>query len=241
MSLIALSIIIPVYNVEKYVDDCLKSIYSQGVDEHLFEVVLVDDGSTDESASIIKPYTEIHTNCTLLTQSNHGLSVARNQGLEYSKGRYVWFVDSDDWIAEGALQYAIDFTSDDSCSVMSTHLSWRFADSTQDRIDGIRLFDGKEIDSASYLLYSTSSATPRFIIKRKLLVDNKLQFLPGVLHEDSEFGYRLIYYAQKIYVSAKSIYNYRQRSDGNITSTWTIENTLSMLRIYQRTNEFADH
>lgn len=241
MDKVTLSIIIPVYNVEKYVDCCLRSIYRQDFAEDSFEVILVDDGSEDNSTEVIMPYVEMHTNCNLYNQPHQGLSEARNFGLKKSVGEYVWFVDSDDYISDDSLQNVCDFCINKSnCQVMSTHLHWRFTDNTNDRIDGVRMFDNKEIDSYTYLLYGTLGATPRFIIKRSLLIENNLQFLAGALHEDSEFGYRLVYYAKKVYASSKSIYNYRQRNDGNITSTWDLKNTQSMLRIYKRANEFAE-
>lgn len=97
-----LSIIIPVYNVEKFVAKCLNSILEQFDDNHV-EIVIVNDGSTDNSNKIIQETIEGKKGITYVLQENQGLSVARNVGLKYSRGTYVWFIDSDDYLSEGAI------------------------------------------------------------------------------------------------------------------------------------------
>lgn len=93
-----LSIIIPVYNVEKYIPDCLNSCLNQGLDETEYEIICVDDGSTDNSLSILKSYEHCHKNVIVLTKQNGGVSSARNLALDYARGKYIWFIDSDDYI-----------------------------------------------------------------------------------------------------------------------------------------------
>ncbi|MFK1669245.1 glycosyltransferase family 2 protein [Bacteroides fragilis] len=100
---ILLSIVIPVYNVELYIERCLLSCLNQDLSISQYEIILIDDGSPDSSIDKISKWLD-RKNITLLTQPNSGLSVARNNGLLHAKGKYVWFVDSDDWILENCLQ-----------------------------------------------------------------------------------------------------------------------------------------
>jgi glycosyltransferase involved in cell wall biosynthesis len=96
--MILLSFIIPVYNCEAYVADCLHSIYRIPLKEELFEIILVDDGSTDQSGEIIAGIASHHRNITYIKQENQGASSARNQGLDIAVGKWIWFVDADDRI-----------------------------------------------------------------------------------------------------------------------------------------------
>ena len=99
-----LSLVIPVYRVEDCIARALDSVYSQGADESLFEVIAVDDGSPDKSAEIIGNYRAGHSNLTLLRKPNGGVSSARNKGMEHAKGEWIIFLDADDAIAPGALK-----------------------------------------------------------------------------------------------------------------------------------------
>ena len=98
-----LSIIVPVYNVEQYIRPCLESIYKQGLCDDAFEVVLVNDGTQDDSFGQINDFLEIHHNIHVIEQDNQGLSVARNTGVKNAIGDYVLFVDSDDLLVENSL------------------------------------------------------------------------------------------------------------------------------------------
>lgn len=99
-----LSIIIPVYNVESYIDECLHSVTSQK-DFKDYEIVIVNDGTLDNSMEIVDCYRRKCNNIKVIHQKNSGLSIARNTGLKHASGEYVWFVDSDDWIVEDAISY----------------------------------------------------------------------------------------------------------------------------------------
>lgn len=95
-----LSIIIPVYNVERYLRQCLESCLSQDVPKSQYEVIIVNDGSPDNSQAIIDEYSSKYDNVRVLKKKNGGLSSARNAGLNIASGDYIWFVDSDDWVAD---------------------------------------------------------------------------------------------------------------------------------------------
>ena len=97
---ILLSIVIPIYKVEPYIEKCLSSIYGQ-IENLPVEVVLVNDGTPDKSMDIAQKF--VNNRTVIVAQENQGLSAARNNGMKASHGKYVWFVDSDDWIADGAI------------------------------------------------------------------------------------------------------------------------------------------
>lgn len=101
------SLIVPVYNVEKYVGRCLDSILSQDYDN--YEIICVNDGATDSSGDILREYSEKYKQIRVITQENKGLGEARNTGMKYMTGDYVWFIDSDDWIESGSLKAINDF------------------------------------------------------------------------------------------------------------------------------------
>lgn len=102
-----LSIIIPVYNLEEYVARCLDSILTQDVSDDQYEIILVDDGSTDNSPEVMRRYTSTHRNVRLINKPNGGVSSARNKGIEIARGRFITFVDADDQIVNGSLNHVI--------------------------------------------------------------------------------------------------------------------------------------
>lgn len=107
MDKVFFSLIVPVYNVEKYLERCLNSILSQDYTD--YEIICVNDGSTDSSLKILKEYAAKNTKIKIVSQVNQGLGEARNTGLKYVTGDFVWFIDSDDWIEEGALRLLNQF------------------------------------------------------------------------------------------------------------------------------------
>lgn len=109
-----LSIIIPIYNVEQYVLRCLESLYTPALDEDLFEVICINDGSSDSSLDILQDFSVNHKNICVKTQSNQGVSVARNEGLSLANGKYVTFIDPDDWVvSNGLIELISEFRSDE--------------------------------------------------------------------------------------------------------------------------------
>ena len=101
---VKISIIIPVYNVEKYLHECLDSIINQTFTD--IEIICVDDGSTDKSSEILEEYEQKDKRFTVISQPNKGVSAARNRGMQQAKGKYIMFVDSDDWLAHNACEQA---------------------------------------------------------------------------------------------------------------------------------------
>ena len=100
---IKLSIIVPVYNVEEYIRPCVESIFKQGLDESTYEVILVNDGTKDNSFGVIEDIVNSHSNILIVEQKNQGLSAARNTGMTKASGDYILFLDSDDLLIENTL------------------------------------------------------------------------------------------------------------------------------------------
>lgn len=204
-----LSIIVPVYNVEKYVGQCLSSIFSKRNESYPFEVIIVNDGTKDNSLQIIKPYIEKFNNCFLIDQKNQGLSVARNNGFAKANGDYVWFVDSDDWLEDNAIENVLKILDSFDCDIVAMPLHWRYPDKGKDRLD-INIDNDKIVRGIDYINNYPRGAIQRNIISRSFILNNNLSFYPGILHEDGLYGTKLYYLANRVLISQKSYYNYRQ-------------------------------
>ena len=113
-----LSIIIPMYNVGKYIDRCLSSCYHQDIDEIQYEVIVIDDGSTDDGYEKVMNWKMLHENLQCIHQENQGQSIARNHGMTFARGEYVWFLDADDEVEQNCLSYLLILSD------WFVHLSW---------------------------------------------------------------------------------------------------------------------
>ena len=111
---LVLSIVIPIYNAEKYLEECLESVINQEVLSGKYEIICIDDGSTDNSNLILEKYNKQIDNLTVFHQNNSGVSVARNRGLELAKGTYIWFVDADDFTSKNAIELLLQIIREDS-------------------------------------------------------------------------------------------------------------------------------
>lgn len=209
-----LSIIVPVYNVESYLRECLCSLYDQRLSLDQFEVIIVNDGSTDGSLQIAKEFTDLYQNILLIDQTNKGLGYARNVGLDQSNGEYILFVDSDDYLFKDSLFTIImDLDKIDMLAykVRSVGLSDKLY--TQKGLPY-----GKTISGDSFLSRITPQAIVQSYIYRRLwLNDNSIRMPEGILHEDELFIPLSISKAQSIKFVDKEVYAYRVR-EGSITT-----------------------
>ena len=226
------------YNVEMYIKRCLLSCINQtgvilGRD---YEIVCVNDGSPDNSGKIAKYIAGNHVGIRVIEQSNQGLSSARNIGLKEAKGDYLWFVDSDDWIEENCLS---DIFARLNC-IDILQIQYRYAyDNAKNNkeiyfsIDGIK--SGREV----LLTGSLPAPVPFSIYRREFLLKNNLGFVLGIYHEDSEFKPRAVYFAESITSIDKVCYNYYQRSNGSITSTFKSKNAVDLLFVMNSLYDFC--
>lgn len=235
-----LSIIVPVYKVERYIGKCLSSILSQRVNSDLYEIVVVNDGTPDNSMSIAEQVLRGHTNVVIVNQENGGLSVARNTGLSAASGKYVWFVDSDDWLEEGALAKVSKIAIQDKYDILVTLLqTCSEADGTVRRWNYNKYLARTETTGWQYFINEGRIApTQQFVFKKKFLNENNLTFLPGVLHEDGQFGFRAFYLAKDVYLLNDICYNYLLRKGGSIMSTIRMKNLYDLWSNYQTLIDF---
>lgn len=208
------SIIVPVYNTEKYIDKCLKSIFSNTYKN--FEVIIVNDGSTDKTENIINKYIKKYDNIIYIKQKNMGLSLARNNGVKKATGDYLLFIDSDDYVEKNLLEN-INKNIDD-LDVLRYQLNIVFNDKIIpyeekefNATDGIDAFE-------KIVKYKFIEMASLYVINRKYYLDNNFMFEKDVYHEDYGLLPLVIATAKKV----KSInylgYNYVQR-DGSIMSS----------------------
>lgn len=230
----AISLIIPVYNVEPYIAQCLDSIVSSTAAEELYEVIVVNDGTPDHSMDIVEEYACRYSNMTIINQQNQGLSAARMAGAKVARGEYIWFIDSDDWLQDGALDKVVSLIGmEPKKDVYATPLRWRFEDNRKDyldiELDTPLLQQGKDIlKSGDIFIW----ASQRYIFRRDLLSDKNLFFPLGLLHEDEYFNRVLLYQSRSVLILNESLYNYRQRAD-SIMGNRNIRSAYDMIKIYR--------
>ncbi|MBF0828154.1 glycosyltransferase [Muribacter muris] len=142
----SISFIVPVYNVEKYLAACLDSLLAQTVSK---EIIIINDGSTDNSLAVAQDYFARYACISVLNQKNQGISAARNAGLKLAKGRYVYFVDSDDWIVEPHLDKMVEIADQHNAVLLKGTASYSYEDGSG-RVPYVRPFESKNIGNNQY-------------------------------------------------------------------------------------------
>lgn len=239
-----LSIVIPVYNTEIFIRKCLDSLCSQQVDSDRYEIIIVNDGTKDNSISIVKEFVEKYSNIKLIEQENQGLSVARNTGLKASKGKFVWYFDSDDWARPNSIQSILRHIENQPDTDVFVARLARVSDiDYSEKIDKIgKYIEGKTEMIGKDYLFDEGSYAPmqKFIFKRQFLINNNLFFYPGIYHEDGQYGMRAIYLCKKIVIIPEVLYNYLLRNSGSTMSSMTIKNAKDLLLIHKTLMEFGE-
>ena len=207
------SVIIPVYNVEKYIDRCLKSIISQNYDD--LEIIVVDNGSTDSSGSICDTYANEHSNISVYHIENHGVGSARNFGLSKARGEFIYFVDSDDYLVGNLFaEFEDKLTPDLDLLVFSYYNSFEQEMTEKNRTKKILPYNGSydKYDFSkifkdlflSDMLYTVWNK----IYRREFLLENNFSFEQYELGEDVRFNLDVYREVNKIYLSQDSYYVY---------------------------------
>jgi len=218
--------IVPIYNVEQYLVQCLDSIFA--IEESNIEVLLINDGSTDSSESIANNYLKKHAKtCKLITQVNGGLSCARNTGLDYATGQWVIFVDSDDYVDPECLVNVMDQLKNSTADVVAYDV-YKYIDETGDLQDMYREpnpFIGKGVvTSQQYLDVLFDNRLLNFVTiwdkayRRDVLEHHSMRFIDGRIYEDVPFTFELFLKDINVeFVDEKVLY-YRIR-EGSIMTT----------------------
>lgn len=218
-----LSIVVPVYGVEKYIRECIVSIVNQngGLFKEI-ELLIVNDGTKDKSIELIQDIIDCYDNITYIEQSNQGLSVARNTGIKAAKGEYVWCVDSDDWISPQSLEIILPLL-DGKCDLIKMGALSHYNDCervTHMPQKMILSLSGVECYRNGYAHQATSVL---LVYRKNFLIEYDLWFMPGVLHEDNEFCPRVSYYSKKTILVPEALYIIRRATnDGRQSITTTV-------------------
>lgn len=221
------SIIVPVYNVEPWLNKCLDSLLDQTYSE--YEILLINDGSTDRSGKICDKYAEENKRIKVFHNKNQGLSYSRNFGVKNSTGKYVMFVDSDDYINDAEIiEKFINILEKENSDFIYTSYC-RFEDGKDDEITEILPIDIKAseienksgIDILALLIEKNNYHHAAYlkICNKKFLIDNNLFFKEGIYHEDAEWSPKLFYYSKKISIYSEPYYMRRMRENSIITTT----------------------
>lgn len=235
-----LSLIIPIYNVERYVARCLQScLYQSLVASTDYELVIVNDGTQDHSMDIVEEITQGHTNVTLIYQQNQGLSMARNAGLRAAKGEYVWFIDSDDWIEEGCLHEIIRCLSETKVDILQLQYRNVYTDGTPSD-EHYATIEGIQKSKDWFVRNHYHAAVPFMVYRKSLLQMHSLQFYPGIYHEDSEFKPKVVYLADTCASYDKVAYNYFKGNASSITAVLKLKNGLDLFTVMNSLATFVD-
>ena len=211
-----LSIIVPVYNVEKYIRSCLESIYRQGLEEDCYEVIIVNDGTMDNSMEMIKDIVCQHTNIEIINQANQGLSMARNNGIKKATGNYIIFLDSDDLLVENCLSTLLMEVIESDADLFVTDFI-RMEDEEINRYlnTPILLHHNHEIQEKTGRTLFMEDLNPRecyvwrTIYSRKFLVNNNIKYVPSICFEDIPFTHECYLKAGKCIRAHFPMYIYR--------------------------------
>lgn len=240
------NVIIPVYNVEKYLRECVDSVLAQTYEN--FEVILVDDGSTDASGIICDTYQERDSRILVVHQENGGLSEARNAGMAKARGKYVYFLDSDDWILPETLELLIKKAEGEGADVIFFDAR-SFEDGEPEktiRQNYLRKCSyetnvGFEVLKQLQENREYHSAVPLLFISKSLLDSTSLQFEPGLLYEDMIFTYALFCQAKRVAYINEPFYQRRYRSNSIMTSKKTVRNYTSAKQVYLKVKDWSDN
>ncbi len=210
---ISISIIIPVYNVERYLPVCLESIVQQFMDD--YEVILVDDGSTDSSGAICNEYADRHHQFHVIHQQNQGISAARNTGVVKSKGKYLLFLDSDDFLVPNSLSKLLELANKNDLGVLGFNLIYVAEDCTECPVSKSEAPElGEEMSGIDYMARNNYVAQVWwYITRRELIVENDIKFPVGHMLEDAAFNVRLFSKTQRMAQVPNVVYCYRQRPE----------------------------
>ncbi len=238
-----ISVIIPVYNVEEYLRECVDSVLNQTYKN--LEIILVDDGSTDSSGEICDEYLEKDERITVIHQKNGGLSAARNTGFSETNGNYVYFVDSDDYIDEKTLEILLETAEKDNSDIVFFD-AISFADTYDFTVNQNYLRKNKYLTGNGIAVFSEltknkefHSAVPLLFINKKILSDSNIKFIPDILYEDMVFTYQIFCKAATVSQCPDALYHRRYRKNSIMTSSKTKKHFTSCMVVCKINTKFT--
>lgn len=219
-----ISVIIPCYNVESYIDRCLTSITSQTIDLSFLEIICVDDASTDNTWKLLQKWEELYPNNIMIVhcEINRRQGTARNIGLQYSTSPWVAFIDADDWVEldyfekmyQASMRLGVDMITCGHIRDFSQELS--FLDRSDSKEDQLLFLDSEEKRKLYIRMMSSDLTAWGKLIRKEILVDNEIYFPEDLAYEDNYWGTLLHFYINKIYKINTPLYHYYVNSDSTI-------------------------
>lgn len=243
------SIIVPIYNVEKYLDKCINSIIAQTYNK--LEIILVDDGSPDKCAKICDEYAEKESRIVVIHKENGGLSSARNAGLKIAKGDYISFVDSDDYIYKGMVEHMLQASVQNAADIVICDYKTVYEDEKVNYENLEQCNTGKITDigqnEAQVAYFNDDKKRKSLVVVWNKLYERRLfeniRFPEGRIHEDEAVTYRLLYKAKKIMYIKNGYYFYLERKGSIMASTFNkkrfqlFDAYIERLKFYEENNE----
>lgn len=219
------SLIVPIYNVETYLPKCLDSIINQ---KYLnLDIILVDDGSTDESAQIADKYAEKDNRVRVIHKSNEGVSTARNVGIDAAVGDYICFADADDWLADDYVSYLLEMAIDNNVDIaITTRMSSTFKTFSINigtTNNFVRIVSGENA-AAELMYYKIPIGCYCKIFKKDFLDDNKIRFIEDVyVGEGFNFNAMAFQYAKNVAIGNKAVYCYRRDNSASCMTAFRLD------------------
>lgn len=207
-----ISIIIPVYKVEPYLRECIDSIVKQPFND--YEVILIDDGSTDGSPAICDDYARRFPQLLVIHQKNAGVSAARNAGLDIAKGEWIWFVDADDMIMNGQML-------ENLLEIKADLIMFGYQELLDNKIVGTATYDDcKDMTKDRFLESHVSYFVWNMLFRRDIIEKYHLRFTEGVrMGEDLEFQYKYLIHSQHPISLSTQLYIYRKREGSAVNNS----------------------
>lgn len=220
------SVIVPIYNVEKYLERCLNSVKKQTFTD--FEVIMINDGSTDKSSEIAQRFAESDSRFILINQENKGISEVRNKGVQLAGGEYICFVDSDDFCTEDYIEKLYNAAKKNNADISCCVYSFYYEKTGKSRIVRLKnlksgIYSGQE---AAYLVTRDDRLRAYLwhkMWKKDLFIKNNITFPPMDCFEDTIVAHKLMYFANKCVAIDDCCYYYVVRENSVLTSSMTFK------------------
>ncbi len=237
------SVIVPVYNAAKFVKRCLNSLLEQDFDRE-YEIIVINDGSTDNSLEIVQEIAARHNNIRVCSQKNGGSSAARNTGLAHAHGKYVMFTDIDDFVSVRYISVMYRAAESSGADIVCCGFRSVNENGAPSGIDGIfkhraGVFPSDKMLRSLLMDITVRSFTWDKLYRRSLFTEHNIKFPVGKIYEDLRTMPKLFYYARKIAVVRGVLYNYVHHS-GSITGTMTPRKVFKYIDSYGSIRKFLD-
>lgn len=224
-----ISIIVPVYNVEQYLNKCMDSIINQTFKD--IEIICINDGSTDNSLEILKEYVKIDNRIILIDQKNGGLSDARNSGLKIATSPYIMFVDSDDWLELNACEILYNAMTSNNCDLVAFKINIHYVENEKMKqkdekninknTKGLIEITNNNFQSANFYAWSK-------IYKKEIINKYQIDFPFGLHYEDSPFSWKYFSVSKNILFIEDKLYNYLRRPESILSKTFKKDSLIAL-------------